>query len=92
MSNDTKKRIMHLIEQYGSARAQEELAGSRDAPLSTVKRYYDRGKQAWDAIGDEIDVMVAAAARPATSNTGTSDSVIVEPDGFVMVNDSPEPP
>ena len=59
MTDETKKRIMHLIEQYGTARTQEELAGARDAPGSVVKRYYDRGQQAWEAIGAEIDALLA---------------------------------
>ena len=57
--SDEKKRIMALIERYGTARAQEELAGARDAPGSVVKRYYDRGNEAWNAIGDEIDSLLA---------------------------------
>jgi|KBSSwiStaDraftv2_1062776.scaffolds.fasta_scaffold00132_31 hypothetical protein len=62
-TNETKRRIMKLIEQYGTARSQEELAGSRDAPGSVVKRHYDRGQQAWEEIGQEIDALLTAT-RP----------------------------
>ena len=63
--NDTKKRIMHLIERYGSARTQEEFAGARDAPNSVLKRHYDAGKQAWDAVSAEIDLLLAGHNPPA---------------------------
>lgn len=50
-----KKRLIHLIGNYTSARIQEELAGSRDAPAATVKRYSNQANQAWDDINAEID-------------------------------------
>jgi hypothetical protein len=40
------KKLQHLIERYGSARVQEELAGHRDAPMATLKRHHDTGKAA----------------------------------------------
>lgn len=64
MSYDTKKRIMHLVERYGSARCQEELAGARDAPSSVLKRHYDKGNEAWKAIDAEIDVLLATSTHP----------------------------
>lgn len=64
MSDETKKRIMHLVERYGSARCQEELAGARDAPPSAVKRHYDAGNQAWNAIGAEIDALLSERVQP----------------------------
>lgn len=56
---DTKKRIMTLVGRYGSERAQEELAGARDAPHPVVKRYVDRADKLWDSISAEIDSLIA---------------------------------
>ncbi len=54
MTADTKKRILHLIERYASARCYEELAGNRDAHAA-VERHHAAGKKAWDEIGAELD-------------------------------------
>lgn len=66
MSDDTKKRILALVERYGTARAQEELAGFHDN-RSAMKRHYDAGKKAWDDIGAELDMLLAAAPPPTST-------------------------
>ncbi len=55
---DTKKRILHLIERYGSARAQEAIADSRDASMVTLKRHSDQIAKALNDIGEEIDKLL----------------------------------
>ena len=58
--NDVKQRIMRLIERYGTARAQEELAGNRDAH-GAVRLHHEAGQKAWNAICREIDVLTDQA-------------------------------
>lgn len=58
-TDDTKKRILHLVERYAGFRVAEELAGYRDN-MATVKRHHDAGKEAWSKLGEEIDKLIAA--------------------------------
>lgn len=62
--SDTKKRILHLIQRYGAARAQEEVAGFRDQH-ATMKRNYDTGQARWAEIGAELDALIAVSDSPS---------------------------
>lgn len=57
------QKIKSLIERYGSARVQEELAGFRDAPNGVLKRHYDNGKSAYSELIKIIEDLLAAAGR-----------------------------
>ncbi len=56
---DAKKRLLFLIERYGSARCQEALAGQRDA-MAAVERYHVAGEKAWNEICEELSRDVAS--------------------------------
>lgn len=62
-SVDTKKHILHLIERYGTERAQEALADSRDASMVTLNRHSERIDKAMGDIGAEIDRLMAGGEK-----------------------------
>lgn len=59
-TTDTKKRLLRMIERYGTERAQEALAGSRDARMDTLKRHSEQISKALADIGAKIDKPLAA--------------------------------
>lgn len=58
----SKKRLLRMVECYGTARAQEALADSRDAGMATLKRHHAQISKALADIGAEIDELLAADA------------------------------
>lgn len=56
---DVKKRIMGLVEKYAGASRADEMAGARDAPMTTLKRHYNTLTTIRADIEREVDALIA---------------------------------
>lgn len=61
-TTDAKSRILHLIERYGTERAQEALADSRDAGMATLRRHSERIDKAMEDVGAELDKVIGGGS------------------------------